>query len=43
MAIVKGLKNIEAMLDKPKFENNGPRVTWLKLEDRKEWSCYCCF
>lgn len=38
MAIVKGLKNIEAMLDKPKFENNGPRVTWLKLEDSQSVS-----
>jgi hypothetical protein len=33
MSIVKGLKNIEAMLDKPKIESNGPRVNWLKLED----------
>jgi hypothetical protein len=38
MAIVKGLKNIEAMLDKPKFDNNGPRVTWLKLEDSQSVS-----
>ena len=38
MANVKGLKNIEAMLDKPKFENNGPRVTWLKLEDSQSVS-----
>lgn len=38
MAIVKGLKNIEAMLDKPKFENNGPRITWLKLEDNQSVS-----
>ena len=38
MAIIKGLKNIEAMLDKPKFENNGPRVTWLKLEDNQSVS-----
>jgi hypothetical protein len=38
MAIVKGLKNIEAMLDKPKFENNGPRVTLLKLEDNQSVS-----
>ena len=38
MAIVKGLKNIEAMLDKPKFDNNGPRVTWLKLEDNQSVS-----
>lgn len=38
MAIVKGLKNIEAMLDKPKFENNGPRISWLKLEDSQSVS-----
>jgi hypothetical protein len=38
MSIVKGLKNIEAMLDRPKFENSGPRVTWLKLEDNQSVS-----
>ena len=32
MAIVKGLKNIEAMLDKPKYDNSN-KVNWLKLED----------
>lgn len=32
MAIVSGLKNIEALLDKPKGAS-GPKVRWLKLED----------
>lgn len=32
MAIVSGLKNIEALLDKPKG-GTGPKVRWLKLED----------
>jgi hypothetical protein len=32
MSIVKGLKNIEAMLDKPKYDNSN-KVNWLKLED----------
>lgn len=31
MAIVSGLKNIEALLDKPK--SSGPKVRWVKLED----------
>lgn len=34
MSIVKGLKNIEQLLDKPK-EFSGPRVRWLKLEDNQ--------
>ena len=38
MSIVKGLKNIEAMLDKPKMESTGPRVNWLKLEDNQSVS-----
>lgn len=33
MAIVSGLKNIEALLDKPKAQMTGPKVRWLKLED----------
>jgi hypothetical protein len=33
MSIIRGLKDIEAILDKPKFESNGPKVRWLKLED----------
>jgi hypothetical protein len=31
MSIVKGLKNINALLDKPKYE--GAKVRWLKLAD----------
>jgi len=26
MSIVKGLKNIETLLEKPKYENDGPKV-----------------
>lgn len=34
MSIVKGLKNINALLDKPKTEaSTGPRVRWVKLAD----------
>ena len=33
MSVVKGLKNINALLDKPKYENDGPKVKWLKLAD----------
>ena len=33
MSVIKGLKNINALLDKPKYENDGPRVRWLKLAD----------
>ena len=33
MSIVKGLKNINALLDKPKYDENKPRVRWLKLAD----------
>jgi hypothetical protein len=34
MSIVKGLKNINALLDnKPKYEDNGARVRWLKISD----------
>lgn len=33
MSIVKGLKDIEKLLDKPKAGSNGPKVNWLKLED----------
>lgn len=31
MSVVKGLKNINALLDKPK--SDGPKVRWLKLAD----------
>jgi len=33
MSVVKGLKNINALLDKPKYESTGPKVKWLKLAD----------
>jgi hypothetical protein len=32
MTIIKGLKDIEKLLDKPKL-STGPRVKWLKLDD----------
>ena len=33
MSVIKGLKNINALLDKPKYDENRPRVRWLKLTD----------
>ncbi len=33
MSVIKGLKNINALLDKPKYENDGPKIKWLKLAD----------
>ena len=33
MSVVKGLKNINALLDKPKYDENTPKVRWLKLAD----------
>lgn len=33
MSVIKGLKNINALLDKPKYDENKPRVRWLKLTD----------
>lgn len=33
MSIVRGLKNIEAILEKPNVESTGIRARWLKLED----------
>ena len=33
MSVVKGLKNINALLDKPKTESTGVKVRWLKLAD----------
>lgn len=33
MSVVKGLKNINALLDKPKYEGTGTKVKWLKLAD----------
>ena len=33
MSVIKGLKNIEALLDKPKYEGTGQKVRWVKLAD----------
>lgn len=33
MSVIKGLKNIGAIMDKPKYENNGQKVRWVKLAD----------
>lgn len=33
MSVIKGLKNINALLDKPKVESSGVKVSWLKLAD----------
>jgi hypothetical protein len=33
MSVTKGLANINALLDKPKYDENKPRVRWLKLAD----------
>ena len=33
MSVVKGLKNINALLDKPKMESTGIKVRWVKLAD----------
>lgn len=33
MSVIKGLKDISALLDKPKYENNGQKVRWVKLVD----------
>lgn len=33
MSVIRGLKNIDALLDKPKYENNGQKVRWVKLAD----------
>ena len=32
-SIIKGLKDINALLDKPKYENTGTKVRWVKLAD----------
>jgi len=32
-SIVRGLKDINALLDKPKYENTGTKVRWVKLAD----------
>ena len=33
MSVIKGLKNINALLDKPRYDSDKPRVRWLKLAD----------
>jgi hypothetical protein len=33
MSVVKGLKNINALLDRPKYDSDKPRVKWVKLAD----------
>ena len=33
MGVIKGLKDINALLDKPKYDSNSPKVRWLKLAD----------
>jgi len=33
MGVITGLKDIGALLDKPKYENTGTKVRWLKLAD----------
>jgi hypothetical protein len=33
MSVTKGLANINALLDKPKYDENKPKVRWLKLAD----------
>jgi hypothetical protein len=33
MSVTKGLKDINALLDRPKYEGTGSKVRWLKLAD----------
>ena len=33
MSIIRGLKDISALIDKPKYENTGAKVRWVKLDD----------
>lgn len=33
MSVIKGLKNIDALLEKPKFESTAQKVRWVKLAD----------
>lgn len=33
MSVIKGLKDISALLDKPKYESTGQKVRWVKLAD----------
>ena len=32
-SIIKGLKDINSLLDKPKYDNSGTKVRWVKLAD----------
>jgi hypothetical protein len=41
MSVIKGLKNIEAVLDKTKVENSGQKVNWLKLDDGESVQIRC--
>ena len=31
MSVIKGLKDINALLEKPKFEGTGQKVRWVKF------------
>lgn len=33
MSIIRGLKDINALLDRPRYDENSPKVRWLKLAD----------
>jgi hypothetical protein len=33
MSVIKGLKDISALIDKPKYEGNAQKVRWVKLAD----------
>lgn len=33
MSIIRGLKDINAIVDKPKYENTGEKIRWVKLAD----------
>jgi len=33
MSVIKGLKDINALLEKPKYEGTGQKVRWVKLAD----------
>ena len=33
MSIVKGLKTIEAVMNKKSFDSSGPKTRWLRLDD----------
>ncbi len=33
MSVIRGLKDIGALVDKPKYESTGAKVRWVKLAD----------